>query len=163
MQKATSARIDEVNRPRVQTRAPSEDEIAGARAIAAVSEHRGPIRAKTLRPYAAARAIVAADAARRLDISKQRRQQIRTIAALEPSWGKRLDALGASHRAIRWVAAPDPAERPVDVEYRYRALARLLEGTGPHRTFRELCDATTSYDPHTGAELPPVAGEQHDR
>jgi hypothetical protein len=155
MQKTSPARIAGVNRP-VQTRAPNEDEIAGARALAELGR-RGPVRARTLRPYAAARAIVAADAGARLDISRQHRRHLRTIAALEPSWGRRLDDLGASHREIRWVAAPDPKERPVEVEYRYRALARLLEGGGPHRTFQELCDATTSYDPRTGEEIAPVA------
>jgi len=159
MQKPSPARIAGVNRPPVPTRAPSEDEIAGARALAGLGQRRGPVRERTLRPYAAARAIAAADAGGHLDISRQHRRHLRTIAALEPSWGKRLDDLGASHREIRWVAAPDPKERPVEVEYRYRALARLLEGTGAHRTFRALVDAFTSYDPHTGDEIPPVAAD----
>ena len=131
--------------------------------MAAVHERPGPVRSRMLRPYAAARALMAADAASRLPISRARRQQIRTISGLPQTWGRRLDDLGASYREIRWVAAPDPAERPVDVEYRYRALARLLErpppgaeaAAGP-RTFRELVDSFASYDPHTGAEIAPI-------
>lgn len=113
-----------------------------------------------LRPYETCCALAEADRTRPLKIDRGRRRHLRTIAALAPSWGKRLDDLGASYREIRWVAAPDPAERSVEVEYRYRALVRLLEGKGAHRTFRELCDAFPSYDPRSGAELPPIASAE---
>ena len=93
-------------------------------------------------------------------ISRARRWQYRQIAALDLPWQRRLDELGASMRQVRWVASANQAgerRRRAQVDLRYRALVRFLEGKSEHATFQDLVDSFATYDPRTGAEIPPVA------
>ena len=109
---------------------------------------------QTLRPCTVARAWVASP---ELPLSRSRALQYQKIAALDLAWQRRLDELGASFRMVRWVSTPGPGKRRAEVDFRYRALVKLLEGKSEYVSFRDLCAAFPTYDPHTGAEIPPIA------
>lgn len=115
--------------------------------------HVGTRQTRTVGPCTVARAYVAAPD---VPLSPSRALQYQKIAALDLAWQRQLDALGASFRQVRWVSGPGPGNRRTEVDLRYRALVKLLEGKSEHATFRDLCDAHPTYDPHTGEEIPPA-------
>ncbi len=137
----------------VKTRAPTSAEIAVAKARA----NQGKPGEKMACPYAVSVAMAEADRRQRLQITRYKRAQIRKIAALEVGWGKRLDTLGVTYRALLWVVATNPRERANVVEERYRLLVAYLEKRSPHRSLAALYAACSTFDPHTGEEVPPVA------